>query len=481
MSAVGVDGVDIAWARPTTAQIKATGAHFVARYLSPDSTKNITAAEVKDYAANGLAVVVVWEASAGRMLGGYAAGQADAHAAEVQRAAVGLPADQVIYFACDFDAQGSQYHTVNEYLRGVNDTIGLDRTGVYGGYYVIENVFSAPARARYGWQTVAWSNGHRSAHAAIYQDGSTLLGGIADRDTAETADYGQYPRPSASKPPAPTPAPVPATFLSASKVIQIAANEVGYHEGKDANGVWDNIQKYSEQVPGLLWSDGQPWCCVFVAWVAMKANLASLYPRTADCATAVQWFKDKGRFSSYPAIGSQVFFGTDGGAHTGIVYKYDANKVYFVSGNSNSTGAPQGDGVYFGEQDRTATYVYGYGLPAFSEGIVTADPNLSGKAGYHYAAEAAATIGEDLPTPKDVWAYENGQPKDAYAMLVGIYEAVADKTIVSQVDGAKHSLDEHTAATNAAAIKGFADVEALKSDVAELKALLSSIAKKVGL
>lgn len=471
-----IKGVDIAWSRPTTTQIKAAGAQFVARYLSPDSTKNITKSEVADYKANGLGVVVVWESSANRMLGGYAAGQADAQAAEVQRAAVGLPSDMPIYFACDFDAQGTQYHTINEYLRGVNDAIGLNRTGVYGGYYVLENVFSAPARAQYGWQTVAWSNGNWSTHANIRQDGSTTLSGGADWDTAETADYGQYPRPQA-----PTPAPVPVALLSADKVVQIAADEVGYHEGKNASGAWDNVQKYSEQVPGLLWSDGQPWCCVFVAWCAMKAGLSSLYPRTAACADAVQWFKDKGRFSDYPAIGAQVFFGTDGGAHTGIVWKYNATKVYFVSGNSNSTGAPTGDGVYFGEQDRTATYVYGYGLPAFAEGITTADPNLAGQAGYHYAATAAATIGDPLPAPVDVWSYENGQSIDAYGMLVGVYNAVAAKTIVSQVDGAKHSLGEHEAATNAAAMKGVADVEALKNDVAELKTLLSAIAKKVGL
>ena len=199
-------GVDIAWVRPTTAQIKAAGAHFVARYLSPDSTKNITKAEVADYKANGLGVVVVWESSANRMLGGKAAGVADAKAAEVQRAAVGLPSDMPIYFACDFDAQGAQYHTINEYLRGVASVIGLNRVGIYGGYYVVENVFSAPATAKYGWQTIAWSGGKWSTHANIRQEGGTTLSGGADWDTAETADYGQYPRPQAPKP---TPAPAP--------------------------------------------------------------------------------------------------------------------------------------------------------------------------------------------------------------------------------------------------------------------------------
>lgn len=189
-------GVDIAWARPDSSQIRAQGAHFVARYLSPDSSKNLTASEVKSYPADGLSVVVVWESTANRMLGGYAAGHADAQAAEIQRAAVGLPRDMPVYFACDFDAVGSQYHTVNEYLRGVNDVIGLGRTGVYAGFYVVENVASAPARAAWFWQADAWSNGRWSAHANIRQDGGTLLAGSADVDHAMTTDYGQYPRPT---------------------------------------------------------------------------------------------------------------------------------------------------------------------------------------------------------------------------------------------------------------------------------------------
>ncbi|MEU7096048.1 glycoside hydrolase domain-containing protein [Kitasatospora aureofaciens] len=191
-------GLDIAWDRPSTNDILATGAHFVARYLSPDSSKNLNSTEVRDYPANGLSIVVVWESTAGRMLAGYSAGVSDAQAAEAQRRSLGLPNDMVIYFACDTDVSGSQYHTVNEYMRGVNSVIGLNRTGFYGGYYEVENVAAAPATASYFWQTTAWSNGHWSAHANIRQDGGTLLGGAADVDHSMTDDFGQYPRPQAA-------------------------------------------------------------------------------------------------------------------------------------------------------------------------------------------------------------------------------------------------------------------------------------------
>lgn len=194
--ATGLFGLDEAWARTPIADLKAQGVHFMARYLSPDPSKNITASEVRDYAANGIAVVVVWEGSGTAMLGGYAAGVNDAKAAEIQRKAVGLPDNMPIYFACDFDAQGSQYHDVNEYMRGVNDVIGVDRSGFYGGKFTCDNVAASPARASFFWQTIAWSNGLKANKVSIYQDGHTLFGGNADTDYAETADYGQYPRPN---------------------------------------------------------------------------------------------------------------------------------------------------------------------------------------------------------------------------------------------------------------------------------------------
>lgn len=158
------------------------------------------------------------------------------------------------------------------------------------------------------------------------------------------------------------------------RVIEVAKNEVGYHEGRDADGNWNNKQKYSPAVPGLEWSDWQAWCATFVSWVALQSGVADLYPRTASCYTGVEWFKNAGRFSEYPAIGAQVFFGSGGGTHTGLVVNYDNDYIYTVEGNTNNTGSPQGDGVYTQKRARRDAYVYGYGYPKFSEGIKSADP-----------------------------------------------------------------------------------------------------------
>ncbi|MDX3214578.1 CHAP domain-containing protein [Streptomyces sp. ME02-6991-2B] len=163
-----------------------------------------------------------------------------------------------------------------------------------------------------------------------------------------------------------------------ASLASVARGEVGYHEGK-TNGHWNNDQKYSDAVPGLAWSDGQPWCATFVAWVAMKAGAAALFPRTASCLAGVAWFRARGRWSEYPAVGAQVFYGAgNGGTHTGLVVAFDADTITTVEGNTNSNGSAEGDGVYVKTRRRRDAYVYGYGVPAF-DGLVSADPRWGGR------------------------------------------------------------------------------------------------------
>lgn len=190
-----ITGIDIAWARPTIAQIKATGAHWVARYFSPDNTKNLHADEVTAYAAAGLGIVTVWEGTASRALAGFTAGQNDARAAAKQRAAVGLPAEMPIYFAVDTDTTWDAVHT---YFAGVASVLGAAHVGVYGGYQVIQG--AANAGYRYLWQTIAWSHGQWCAQATIRQTGGTCLQGSADYDQAVVDDFGQFPRPEVDMP-----------------------------------------------------------------------------------------------------------------------------------------------------------------------------------------------------------------------------------------------------------------------------------------
>ncbi|MFF1908612.1 peptidoglycan-binding protein [Kitasatospora sp. NPDC058218] len=206
-------------------------------------------------------------------------------------------------------------------------------------------------------------------------------------------------------------------------VLSIAKSQVGYREGY-SGGHYNNYQKYSPEVPGLEWSQNQAWCCTFCAWVAMKANVASLFPRTASCLTAVAWFKSRGRFSEYPAIGAQVFFGSGGGTHTGLIHSYDADFIYSVEGNTNDSGSPEGNGVYLRKRERRSSTVYGYGLPAYSEGVTTADPGLKGREGFTYAATASGpAVNPAFPgsvKPTKTVTVRAGQTLTAIAAAAGI-------------------------------------------------------------
>ena len=171
-------------------------------------------------------------------------------------------------------------------------------------------------------------------------------------------------------------------MTTVQNLIAVARAEVGYHEGK-SGGHWNNHQKYSETLPGAAWSDNQPWCDTFVHWVAWTAGVLNLWPDvttsapggSASCDISAAAWKKAGRWSEYPAIGAQVFYGSPSDLnHTGLVTAYDDTYIWTVEGNTNDTGSPEGDGVYVKQRLRASANVVGYGYPAYPEGIQSADP-----------------------------------------------------------------------------------------------------------
>ncbi|MFF0389580.1 peptidoglycan-binding protein [Kitasatospora sp. NPDC004615] len=173
-------------------------------------------------------------------------------------------------------------------------------------------------------------------------------------------------------------------------------SQVGHHEGRDPDGTWNNRQRYSEETPGLEWSDGQPWCATFEAWAAHRTGMDNLWPMTASCLTAVAWWRDHNRWTPYPVLGGPFYLGPDGGDHTGVVYAYDADTIYTVEGNTNDSGSTEGDGVYRKSRARRGPgSPYGYGVPAYPEGTVSADPALGGTP----AARTSGQAGGAPPWP----------------------------------------------------------------------------------
>jgi glycoside hydrolase-like protein len=191
---MSVFGVDYAWGRPGTAALVRAGVKFVCRYLSHDTTgKNLTLSEARQLTSAGIWIVVVWESTAQRALGGRAAGAADAKAARQQADSSGMPAGRPIYFAVDFDAGAGQQAAINSYLDGAADVFGRDRVGLYAGYYVIKRAFDAK-KITWGWQTYAWSGGHWDGRAQLqqYSNNHKINGAGVDYDRAVKDDYGQW-------------------------------------------------------------------------------------------------------------------------------------------------------------------------------------------------------------------------------------------------------------------------------------------------
>ncbi|MGW1268196.1 CHAP domain-containing protein [Streptomyces sp. NPDC002491] len=190
--------------------------------------------------------------------------------------------------------------------------------------------------------------------------------------------------------------------VTAADVIKVAKAEVGTQETR-SGGHWVNDSKYNRwfgRIPGYDRDGyGYPWCAAFVAWCADKAGAASFYPKTAGCEVAVAWFKRAERFSEYPAIGAQVFYGPGGGTHTGLVYDYDGDYIYTVEGNTNLDGSAEGDGVYLRKRLRRSDNVYGYGYPDFAEGIKSADPAWADKAPKPAPKPTPAPATQPTPKP----------------------------------------------------------------------------------
>jgi hypothetical protein len=188
-------GVDYSFSHPAPSAIRSAGYTFAARYLSYVPSKNLSAGERDALWGSGVDVVVVWEQAADDALGGYGAGVSDAHAAINEANGLGIPGDRPIYFAVDFDATPGQQGAIDAYFDGVAAVIGRNRTGVYGGYWVVKRLFD-DGKISWGWQTYAWSGGNWDGRAQLRQTLNGISVGVwgdcCDRDEAVANDFGQW-------------------------------------------------------------------------------------------------------------------------------------------------------------------------------------------------------------------------------------------------------------------------------------------------
>jgi hypothetical protein len=185
-------GADFTNSAASVSGFQAAGVKFVCRYLSGGTYKDLAVGEAARWAAAGIKVVVVWETTATRALGGHAAGVYDAQKANAELNARGK-AGAPIYFAVDFDVTPAQKPTVVSYFEGVASVLGKDRTGIYGGYWAVKAVLDA-GTVKYAWQTYAWSGTNLDPRAQLYQysNGHYIAGTQVDYDKALTKDFGGF-------------------------------------------------------------------------------------------------------------------------------------------------------------------------------------------------------------------------------------------------------------------------------------------------
>lgn len=163
-------GVDFSFTHPSGAAIAAAGYKFVLGYLSNTPSKNLSAAEINDFRANGLKVALVWEAGSSAVQGGATQGATDGTAANNQMNALGNYATtSVVFFAVDYAATSADWSTIQAYANAFNSHTSRP-VGIYGSYAVIEQFVTPLVQpVQYGWQTSAWSSGQISSKANIYQ------------------------------------------------------------------------------------------------------------------------------------------------------------------------------------------------------------------------------------------------------------------------------------------------------------------------
>ena len=137
------------------------------------------------------------------MAASHANGVADAKAAKAKMAEVG-GGNKPVYFTVDFDLSPAEWDKkgplVLAYFNGVNSIMGVKRTGAYGTYVSIKELFDH-GKIAYGWQMTFGKKGKQIDPRAqlrqhdIYpsQEGWGVSGaGALDLDRAVHADFGQW-------------------------------------------------------------------------------------------------------------------------------------------------------------------------------------------------------------------------------------------------------------------------------------------------
>ena len=149
--------------------------------------------------------------------------------------------------------------------------------------------------------------------------------------------------------------------MTVSRLVKLAENEVGTKEcPPNSNNVKYNTWFYGHEVKGSAY----PWCCAFVAWCFRNTGI---FPKTASCANALDWFEQRGQRVSKPQVGDIVFFKFSTNArrtnHIGIVVEVGNNYITTIEGNTSRTNQDNGGAVM--ERRRDYKNIVAFARPAY--------------------------------------------------------------------------------------------------------------------
>ena len=152
------------------------------------------------------------------------------------------------------------------------------------------------------------------------------------------------------------------------RILEMAASFIGTKESPaNSNNVVFNTDYYGRPVSGSAY----PWCCTFVWDIFRMCGASSLFyggKKTAYCPTAMNWFKQIGRFVQSPERGDVVFFNFSGGkeaTHIGIVESVQNGEITTIEGNTSTSSNENGGAVM--RRHRSLKTCIGFGRPNYTQ------------------------------------------------------------------------------------------------------------------
>lgn len=159
-------------------------------------------------------------------------------------------------------------------------------------------------------------------------------------------------------------------MAKANDIIKIAEKEIGVTEyPPNSNNVKYNTWYYGREVSGSNYA----WCCVFIEWIFRDTGLLK---KTGRCTVLMDWFKQKGKYTTTPHVGDLVFYNFDKkkdvntAKHIGIVVEVGNGYVYSIEGNTSADSkGSQDNGGMVARRKRNLSSIVGFGMVDYSDSV----------------------------------------------------------------------------------------------------------------